>query len=95
MTGRVRWQCDRLSNGFSVKASRHQSQQTWNEPYALCCHGKWLLIPYSDHNIDLEFQEIIVKCDILFVCSSQQSQNVDTSLLKFPEQLKHVEAASR
>lgn len=43
-TGWVRRQCNRLPNGFFVEVGRHQSKQTRNESYALCCHGTWSIV---------------------------------------------------
>lgn len=40
---------------------------------------------------------MFVKCDFLFLFCifTQQAQKADVALLKFPEQLKHIEAAAR
>lgn len=47
ITGWVRRQCNRLPNGFFVEVGRHQSKQTRNESYALCCDGTCILSLYA------------------------------------------------
>lgn len=47
ITGWVRRQCNRLPNGFFVEVGRHQSKQTRNESYALCCDGTCILWLYA------------------------------------------------
>lgn len=47
ITGWVRRQCYRLPNGFFVEVGRHQSKQTRNESYALCCDGTCILSLYA------------------------------------------------
>lgn len=92
-TGWLRWQRYWLSNGFAAEVGRHQSKQAWDEFNALRCHGKWTLL--LRFNITEGFWVTISVKFGFFADPSQQSQNVDTALLKFPEQLKHIEAASR
>lgn len=47
ITGWVRRQCNRLPNGLFVEVGRHQSKQTRNESYALCCDGTCILSIYA------------------------------------------------
>lgn len=101
ITGWVRRQCNRLPNGFFVEVGRHQSKQTRNESYALCCDGTCILSLYATVVLFTYPKKIFSQFfnyRIHFLCVwilSQQSQKADLTLLTFPEELKHIEAASR
>lgn len=86
-TGWLRWQRNWLPHEFSVETSRYKSKQTRNESHALCCDGKQLLT----FNIRMNFECLNSNC----ISSPQQAQRADEALPKFPELLKHIEAAAR